>query len=113
MRLPHPLGISGPTLLLPDGRQSAQEAVGLELLDPETADELGCDGLPVADQAPPEMAVEAGRRALTAAGVDAAAGDRAAAAAVVAAASDRSGRRPSGWPPRRAQRRAPVHGPQS
>ena len=73
MRLPHPLGISGPTLLLPDGRQSAQEAVGLELLDPETADELGCDGLPVADQAPPEMAVEAGRRALTAAGVDAAA----------------------------------------
>lgn len=71
MRLPRPLGISGPSLWLPPGRQSAQEAVGMALVDQETAGELGCDRLPVADQAPPEMAVEAGRRALEAAGVDA------------------------------------------
>ncbi|MFG3319214.1 3-oxoacyl-ACP synthase [Streptomyces sp. NPDC048171] len=70
MRLPYPLGISGPTLWLPRGRQSAAEAVARELVDAETADELGYAGLPVADLAAPEMAVEAGRGALTAAGVD-------------------------------------------
>ncbi|MFD4258432.1 hypothetical protein ACFWR9_12565, partial [Streptomyces sp. NPDC058534] len=70
MRLPSPLGISGPTLWLPPGRQSAAEAVTRELVDAETAGELGYTGLPVADLAPPEMAVEAGRRALAAAGAD-------------------------------------------
>ncbi|MGW8917491.1 3-oxoacyl-ACP synthase, partial [Streptomyces sp. NPDC055752] len=70
MRLPYPLGISGPTLWLPQGRQSAAEAVARELVDAETAGELGYAGLPVADLAAPEMAVEAGRGALTAAGVD-------------------------------------------
>lgn len=71
MRLPRPLGISGPTLWLPAGRQSAREAVARNLVDPETAGELGHDHLPVADLAPPEMAVEAGRHALTEAGVNA------------------------------------------
>lgn len=71
MRLPRPLGISGPTLWLPAGRQSVREAVRLELVDQETAGELGCEQLPVAEQAPPEMAVEAGRGALAAADVDA------------------------------------------
>ncbi|WP_329219828.1 3-oxoacyl-ACP synthase [Streptomyces sp. NBC_01485] len=71
MRLPRPLGISGPSLWLPAGRQSAQEAVALDLVDLETVGELGYDHLPVADLAPPEMAVEAGRGALAAAGVDA------------------------------------------
>ncbi|MFE0810504.1 3-oxoacyl-[acyl-carrier-protein] synthase III C-terminal domain-containing protein [Streptomyces sp. NPDC058848] len=70
MRLPSPLGISGPTLWLPPGRQSAAEAVARELVDAETAGELGYTGLPVADLAAPEMAVEAGRRALAAAGAD-------------------------------------------
>lgn len=68
MRLPRPLGISGPELWLPDRRQSAREAVELGLTDAETADELGHTQLPVADLAPPEMALEAGRRALAAAG---------------------------------------------
>ncbi|WP_225808658.1 3-oxoacyl-[acyl-carrier-protein] synthase III C-terminal domain-containing protein [Streptomyces spinosus] len=72
MRLPRPLGISGPEVWLPERRQSAREAVDLGLLDAETADELGYDRLPVADLAPPEMACEAGRRALAAAGVPAA-----------------------------------------
>ncbi|MEU6094438.1 3-oxoacyl-[acyl-carrier-protein] synthase III C-terminal domain-containing protein [Streptomyces sp. NPDC047079] len=71
MRLPHPLGISGPSLWLPAGRQSAREAVERGLVDSETAGELGYAQLPVADLAPPEMAVEAGRHALTTAGVDA------------------------------------------
>ncbi|MFE7933657.1 3-oxoacyl-ACP synthase [Streptomyces sp. NPDC057456] len=71
MLLPRPLGISGPSLWLPSGQQSAAEAVERELVDAETAAELGYTGLPVADQAPPEMAVEAGREALSAAGVDA------------------------------------------
>ncbi|MFF9843369.1 3-oxoacyl-[acyl-carrier-protein] synthase III C-terminal domain-containing protein [Streptomyces sp. NPDC013740] len=70
MRLPSPLGISGPTLWLPSGRQSAADAVARGLTDAETAAELGHSGLPVADLAPPEMAVEAGREALAAAGVD-------------------------------------------
>ncbi|BBC32804.1 hypothetical protein SGFS_040980 [Streptomyces graminofaciens] len=70
MRLPRPLGISGPALWLPERRQSASEAVELGLIDAETAGELGCDGLPVAELAPPEMAVEAGRRALAAASED-------------------------------------------
>lgn len=70
MRLPCPLGISGPSLWLPPGRQSAAEAVARGLVDAETADELGYAGLPVADLAAPEMAVEAGRAALAAAGVD-------------------------------------------
>ncbi|WP_306819900.1 ketoacyl-ACP synthase III family protein [Streptomyces sp. CA-210063] len=68
MRLPRPLGISGPALWLPERRQSAREAVELGLVDAETAGELGYAQLPVADLAPPEMAVEAGRRALAAAG---------------------------------------------
>ena len=71
MRLPRPLGISGASLCLPPARQNAQDAVALDLVDHETAGELGYDHLPVADLAPPEMAVEAGRRALAAAGVDA------------------------------------------
>ncbi|MFE7463270.1 3-oxoacyl-[acyl-carrier-protein] synthase III C-terminal domain-containing protein [Streptomyces sp. NPDC057499] len=70
MRLPTPLGISGPSLRLPPGRQSVAEAVARRLVDAETADELGYTALPVADLAPPEMAVEAGREALSAAGVD-------------------------------------------
>ncbi|MFE6982762.1 3-oxoacyl-[acyl-carrier-protein] synthase III C-terminal domain-containing protein [Streptomyces griseus] len=45
------------------------EAVERALIDAETADELGYNGLPVAHLAPPEMAVEAGREALSAAGV--------------------------------------------
>ncbi|WP_369196941.1 ketoacyl-ACP synthase III family protein [Streptomyces djakartensis] len=71
MRLPRPLGISGPSLWLPAGRQSVAEAVAAGLLDQDTADELGLQGLPVAELAPPEMAVEAGRSALRAAGLDA------------------------------------------
>ncbi|MFF9913289.1 3-oxoacyl-[acyl-carrier-protein] synthase III C-terminal domain-containing protein [Streptomyces sp. NPDC013457] len=73
MRLPSPLGISAPSVWLPAGRQSSEEAVARELVDAETAEELGYDRLPVADLAPPEMAVEAGRHALATAGVDAAA----------------------------------------
>ncbi|MFF4170804.1 3-oxoacyl-[acyl-carrier-protein] synthase III C-terminal domain-containing protein [Streptomyces sp. NPDC001744] len=70
MRLPRPLGISGPSLWLPPDRQSGAEAVARGLVDAETVDELGYTGLPVAGLAPPEMAVEAGREALSAAGVD-------------------------------------------
>ncbi|MGW2205189.1 3-oxoacyl-[acyl-carrier-protein] synthase III C-terminal domain-containing protein [Streptomyces sp. NPDC001774] len=67
------MGISAPSVWLPSGRQSSVEAVARGLVDAESAEELGYDRLPVAELAPPEMAVEAGRRALTAAGVDAAA----------------------------------------
>lgn len=70
MRLPARWASRAP-LWLPAGRQSAQEAVALDLVDLETVGELGYDHLPVADLAPPEMAVEAGRGALAAAGVDA------------------------------------------
>jgi 3-oxoacyl-[acyl-carrier-protein] synthase-3 len=70
MRLPTPLGISGPALWLPPDRQSAAEAVTRGLVDAETADELGYAALPVAGLAPPQMAVEAGRQALSAAGAD-------------------------------------------
>ncbi|MFE5938235.1 3-oxoacyl-[acyl-carrier-protein] synthase III C-terminal domain-containing protein [Streptomyces sp. NPDC056470] len=73
MRFPYPLGISAPSVWLPAGRQSSEEAVARGLVDAESAEELGYDRLPVAELAPPEMAVEAGRHALTAAGVDAAA----------------------------------------
>ncbi|MFF4872655.1 3-oxoacyl-[acyl-carrier-protein] synthase III C-terminal domain-containing protein [Streptomyces sp. NPDC090109] len=73
MRLPSPLGISGPSLWLPPERQSGAEAVASGLVDAETAGELGYSALPVAALAPPEMAVEAGREALSAAGVDPAA----------------------------------------
>ncbi|MGW9221221.1 3-oxoacyl-[acyl-carrier-protein] synthase III C-terminal domain-containing protein [Streptomyces sp. NPDC055699] len=73
MRFPGPLGISAPSVWLPAGRQSSEEAVARGLVDAESAEELGYDRLPVAELAPPEMAVEAGRHSLTAAGVDAAA----------------------------------------
>ncbi|MFD0147302.1 3-oxoacyl-[acyl-carrier-protein] synthase III C-terminal domain-containing protein [Streptomyces sp. NPDC127129] len=67
------MGISAPSVWLPAGRQSSEEAVARGLVDAESAEELGYDRLPVAELAPPEMAVEAGRHSLTAAGVDAAA----------------------------------------
>src|SRR5690606_16691271 len=66
-----PLGISAPATYLPERRQSAREAVEQGLLDADTAAELGYDRLPVADLAPPEMAVEASRRTLAEAGVPA------------------------------------------
>ncbi|MBU6529834.1 3-oxoacyl-ACP synthase [Streptomyces mayonensis] len=70
MHFPRPFAISGPTLWLPERRESASQAVRQGRLDSETAGELGHDALPVADQAPPELAVAAGRRALEAAGLD-------------------------------------------
>ncbi|MFG2121825.1 3-oxoacyl-[acyl-carrier-protein] synthase III C-terminal domain-containing protein [Streptomyces sp. NPDC048710] len=71
MHFSRPFGISGPTLWLPERRQSASEAVRQGLIDSETAEELGHSALPVADQAAPDLAVEAARRALADAGLDA------------------------------------------
>ena len=59
-----PIAVRTVQTWLPPVSESASEAVSLGRLDEETAQELGYDRLPVADLAPPEMAVLAARAVL-------------------------------------------------
>ncbi|MDI9886798.1 3-oxoacyl-[acyl-carrier-protein] synthase III C-terminal domain-containing protein [Streptomyces sp. HNM0645] len=68
MRLPRPLGLSGLSTWIPEARQTARHAVEQGLVEAGTAEELGYEALPVADKAPPEMAVLAARAALESTG---------------------------------------------
>ncbi|UQI48869.1 3-oxoacyl-ACP synthase [Streptomyces sp. HU2014] len=74
MRPVEAVGITAAELWLPDGRERASDAVGDGRLRARAARELGHDTVPAAEDVPaPDMAVEAARTALAAAGV--AAGD--------------------------------------
>lgn len=70
MRFPRPFGISGPTMWLPEERQSTADAVRLGLIEPEAAEELGHSQLPVATESAPELAVAAARQALRSADLE-------------------------------------------
>jgi 3-oxoacyl-[acyl-carrier-protein] synthase III len=70
MRIAGQIVITGTSVWLPDGRESAADAIASSKLDEDTADDLGYHELSVSTgQTPPEMAVLAAESALDSAGV--------------------------------------------
>ncbi|MEU7163423.1 3-oxoacyl-[acyl-carrier-protein] synthase III C-terminal domain-containing protein [Streptomyces morookaense] len=72
MKLPAPLGISGPTAWVPTALHTAADALSQGQVEEDAAADLGYTSLAVAELAAPEMAVLAARSCLAAAGVEAA-----------------------------------------